>query len=75
MNVSFVERRYDEVKNDICGTMFGGIAQVNWALWLLGISLEIVAILSNILSVRLRGLSEKVAAFTTLQDSDLDSIS
>jgi len=66
MNVSFVERRYNEVKNDICGTMFGGLAQINWGLWLLGISLEMVAILAHILTVRLRGLSQKEAAFTML---------
>jgi len=66
MNVSFVERRYDEVKNDICGTLFGGVAQINWALWLLGISLEVVAVLAHVLTVRLRGLSEKEAAFTML---------
>ena len=69
MNVSFVERRYDEVKNDICGILFGGVAQINWALWLLGLSLELVAILAHLLVVRLRGLSEKEAAFTLF---DLD---
>ena len=67
MNVSFAKRRYNKVKNDICGTLFGGVAQINCALWLLGISLEMVAILAHILSVRLRGLlSRKEAAFTML---------
>lgn len=70
MNASFVERRYDEVKNDICGTLFGGVAQINWALWLLGLSLEMVAILAHMLTVRLRGLSEKEAAFTMLDYDD-----
>ena len=69
MNVSFVERRYDEVKNDICGILFGGVAQITWALWLLGLSLELVAILAHLLVVRLRGLSENEAAFTLF---DLD---
>jgi len=62
MNVSFVERRYDEVKHDICVTLFGGVTQINLALWLLGLSLEMVAVLAHVLSVRLRGLSRKEAA-------------
>eukprot|EP00970_Alexandrium_tamarense_P005114 scaffold825_cov196-Alexandrium_tamarense.AAC.59 len=59
MNVSFIERRYAFIKTDICGILFGGIAQINWALWLLGISLEVVAIVSHILAVRMKGLSQK----------------
>ena len=62
MNVSFVEKRYDEVKDDICGTLFGGVAQINWSLWLLGICLEAAAILAHLLIVRLRGSSEKEAS-------------
>ena len=64
MNVSFVERRYDEVKNDICGILFGGVAQITWALWLLGLSLELVAILAHLLVVRLRGFCMKIAIDT-----------
>lgn len=59
MNVSFVERRYDEVNHDICVTFFGGVTQINWAFWMVGVSLEAVAIVAHILSVRLRGLSQK----------------
>ena len=66
MNVSFVERRYKEIKHDICGTLFGGVAQIQFALWLLGVSLELVAILCHILTVRLRGMSEKAVAFHLL---------
>jgi hypothetical protein len=62
MNVSFVERRYDEVKHDVCVTLFGGVAQINWALWMLGISLEVVAVIAHVLAVRVNGVSEKEAA-------------
>lgn len=58
-----------QVKLDICSTLFGGVAQITGALWLLGISLEIVAITAHILTVRLRGLSEK-EAFSSLLDLD-----
>ena len=69
MNASFVEQRYNEVKNDLCGKLFGGVAQINWALWLLGMSLEVVAVLTHILTVRLRGLSRKEAELDMI---DLD---
>lgn len=69
MNVSFVERRYHEVRDDICIQLYGGVAQINWALWILGISLEVIAILAHVLVVRLRGVSEKEAALGML-DSD-----
>ena len=68
MNISFVEQRYDQVKYDICGTLFGGVAQINWAFWLMGISLEVIAVVSHILAIRLRGVSEKEASFTALDD-------
>jgi len=55
MNVSFVERRYFEVKHNICGKSFLGIEKLMWSLWALGISLELIAILSHVLSVRLSG--------------------
>ena len=61
MNVSFVEKRFDQVKDDLCGSMFGGIAQIHWGLWLLSISLQVLAILANVLCVRLRGLTRKAA--------------
>ncbi|KAL9183550.1 hypothetical protein ACHAXT_004406 [Thalassiosira profunda] len=66
MNVSFVERRYDETKDTLCGTLFGGLAQVMWGMWILGISLELIAILAHILTVRLRGQSEKEATWDLL---------
>ncbi len=53
MNVSFVERRYTSVKNNICGKSFLGVEKLMWSLWALGISLELIAILSHVLSVRL----------------------
>lgn len=53
MNASFVERRYDEVKNDICGKAFFGIEMLMWSLYALGICLEFIAIVSHVLCVRL----------------------
>jgi hypothetical protein len=55
MNVSFVERRFKEVKSGICGKGFLGIEKLTWALFVLGISLEIISIMSHVLSVRLSG--------------------
>jgi hypothetical protein len=66
MNVSFVERRYEGVHEDICVTLFGGVAQINWALWFLGIFLEVVAVLAHMLAVRVKGVSEKEAAAAKL---------
>lgn len=63
MNTSlYVGRRYYSVRDEVCGTMLGGFAQVNWALWILGIFLELIAILANLLSKRLRGMSKKEAS-------------
>lgn len=62
MNVSFVERRYDQVvKEDICEMMFGGIAQIHWGLWILAFFLQLNAVLCNMLSTRFRGLTRKQA--------------
>ena len=62
MNGSFVERRYDQVKSEMCDTMLGGFAQVNWALWLLAIFLEGAAILASVLSTRLQGMGRREAS-------------
>jgi hypothetical protein len=35
MNVSFVERRYEEIKNDICNKTFMGVEKVMWGLYAL----------------------------------------
>mmetsp|Transcript_26694 Transcript_26694/g.39357 ORF Transcript_26694/g.39357 Transcript_26694/m.39357 type:complete len:303 (+) Transcript_26694:1748-2656(+) len=61
MNVSFVQRRYDQIRNDVCMTMFGGLTQVNWALWVLALFLQATAILANVLSTRLQGVSSEQA--------------
>jgi len=57
MNVSFVADRYYQIRDEVCGPMFGGFAQVSWALWLLGLFLEVAAVLASVLSIRLRGQS------------------
>lgn len=62
MNGTFVERRYNQIKHDVCVTLQGGVAQVNWALWILGICLEVVAILAHVLVIRKGGRSEKEVA-------------
>ena len=67
MNVSFVERRYSKVKGSICGNSFMGLEKLMWALWVLGISLELVAILSHVLSIRLSD-SRKEKYQTDLED-------
>ncbi len=53
MNMSFVERRYSLVKGSICSSSFLGLEKLMWALFVLGICLELTAILSHVLSVRL----------------------
>eukprot|EP00957_Ditylum_brightwellii_P056145 4256532-Ditylum_brightwellii.AAC.1 len=55
------ERRYDQIRNDVCMTMFGGLTQVNWALWVLALFLQATAILANVLSTRLQGVSSEQA--------------
>lgn len=61
MNLSFIAARYNQVQNQVCGTMFGGFAQINFSLWILAILLELNAILACILSTRLRGVSKREA--------------
>ena len=61
MNVSFVEGRYNQVRDEVCGTMLGGFAQINFSLFVLAIILEINAVLANILAIRLRGISKREA--------------
>ena len=61
MNVSFVEGRYNQVRDEVCGTMLGGFAQINFSLFVLAIILEINAVLANMLAIRLRGISKREA--------------
>ncbi|KAL3781578.1 hypothetical protein HJC23_007098 [Cyclotella cryptica] len=59
MNVSFVNVRYDELNDDVCGKLFGGLAQIDGAFWVLGVTLEIVATICYILSIRLKRSYDK----------------
>jgi hypothetical protein len=59
MNISFVQGRFDDLKEEVCESMFGGLAQINIAFWVVGIGLEIIAITSSILAVRLKRNYEK----------------
>ena len=71
MNLSFIAGRYRQVQSQVCGKMLGGFAQINFALWMLAILLEINAILACILSTRLRGMSKR-EAFE--MEKDIDSL-
>lgn len=54
MNISFVEARYEELKVDVCESLFGGVSQIEIAFFILGVALEIIAITCGILAVRLK---------------------
>jgi len=58
----FVGTRYDDIEDNICGTMFGGFAQVCFALLFAAMSLEFLAIFAILLSTRARGLSKEDAS-------------
>jgi len=62
MNITFVANGYNQVQNEICGTMLGGFSQINFGFWALGIWLQGIAILSNMLATRLRGYSKREAS-------------
>jgi hypothetical protein len=62
MNITFVANGYHQVRNEICETMLGGFSQINFGFWALGIWLQSIAILSNILATRLRGYSKREAS-------------
>lgn len=68
MNISFVADGYNQVRNEVCETMLGGFSQINWGLWSLGLWLEVIALLANILATRLRGYSRKEAS---IRDEDM----
>ena len=54
MNISFVDVRYEELTDHICQRMFGGLSQIDIAFWIVGVSLEILAITCAILAIRLK---------------------
>jgi hypothetical protein len=59
MNISFVESRYEELKVDVCESLFGGASQIDIAFFMLGVSLEALAITCAILAVRLKRYIEE----------------
>ena len=76
MDVSFVGKRYNQIEEEFCETMFGGFTQISGALWAISILLETTAVLASILSIRLRGVSEEEAdeyfsGVKTLRRADL----
>ncbi len=68
MNISFVANGYNQVRDEVCETMLGGFSQINWGLWALGLWLEVIALIANILATRLRGYSKKEASLRSEGD-------
>jgi len=67
-NMSFVGLYYSLAKDEFCGAMVHGFAQINVSLWIISIALEVLAVLMCILSIRLRGRSRKHKLFDTNYD-------
>ena len=59
MNITFVATGYEQVRDEVCGTMLGGFTQINFGLWSLGVCLETIAVIGAILATRLRGETKK----------------
>lgn len=64
-DISFVADGYHSVREEVCTSMLGGFTQINWALWILAVMLEFVALLINTLSTRLKGMTQKEAKAAT----------
>jgi hypothetical protein len=64
-DISFVVDGYQNVRDEVCTSMLGGFSQINWGLWMLAILLEFIAILMNLLSTRLRGMTRHEATALT----------
>jgi hypothetical protein len=75
LDLSFVVTRYDQVKEEVCGTMLGGVTQINFSLWLLAFFLEVTALLACMLSTRLRGSSkaDALAEYDQYDDPEHDN--
>lgn len=54
------------MKTDICETLFGGVSQITWSLWIFGLALETIAVMSHILVVRVRSKAEREGSFNHL---------
>lgn len=70
MNISFVETRYEELKSDICGSLFGGFTQIEVAFLIVGIGLEVIAITCSILAIRLKHRYDDETDDYDVMDSD-----
>lgn len=66
MNVTFIEGRYTQVQSHICQTLFGGVSQITWSLWILGLALETIAVLSHVLILRVGSKAEREDSFSLL---------
>lgn len=73
MNCGFVAAVYDEVHNDLCATLLGGVLQISVAVWLLAIFMFFNATLGALLVVRMRGVSTEVAEENASKDSTTDA--
>lgn len=59
MNFSFVEKRYHQIHVDVCETFLGGIAQLHWIMWILALTLEIIAVIGSIVIIRMKWHGEQ----------------
>lgn len=71
MNISFIERRYEDMRDDICLSGLGGISQITVAFWIVAIGLEIIAITSGILAIRLQPSYDKIEDFDVMDEVKL----
>lgn len=67
-NISFVGLYFSLAKDEFCGPMVDGFAQINVSLWVISVVLEVLAVLLSILSIRLRGRSRKEKLFDANYD-------
>ena len=57
MNCGFVGDVYNNIHNDLCTTLLGGVLQISAGLWFLSLFLFLTSALGAMLVVRLRGIS------------------
>jgi hypothetical protein len=58
MNCGFVADLYNNIHEDLCSTLLGGVLQISAGFWFLGLFMFLNSALGAMLVVRLRGLSK-----------------
>ena len=71
MNISFIETRYQDLKKDVCWSGLGGTSQITIAFWIVAVGLEIIAITSGILAIRLQPNYDKIEDFDIMDEVKL----